>query len=175
LLEFFFSTFIYEKVGRGYANQSKASRAEKLWAHARRVARNRKPYTHMRKLKPWSLATGVARNRTPVQPRTRATQSRGPLQQESHASPSRTRTNTYTRKSKPWAQTRVARFTKPHPYNHVHAQPKAVVPCNRSRTHHQAAPVQTRTRATQRPWSLQQESQASSSRRSTQSNRLQLS
>jgi hypothetical protein len=129
----------------------------------------------MRKLKPWSLATGVARNRTPVQPRTRATQSRGPLQQESHASPSRTRTNTYTRKSKPWAQTRVARFTKPHPYNHVHAQPKAVVPCNRSRTHHQAAPVQTRTRATQRPWSLQQESHASSSRRSTQSNRLQLS
>jgi hypothetical protein len=83
----------------------------------------------MRKLKPWSLATGVARNRkpqpwaqtrvarikaAPVQSRTRANQSRGPLQQESHASPSRTRTNTYTR------------------------NPKAVVPFNRSRTHHQA-------------------------------------
>jgi hypothetical protein len=102
----FFSTFIYEKVGRGYANQSKASRAEKPWSLTRRVARNRKPHTHMRKLKPWSLATGVARNQ------------------------SRTRTTTYTRKT------------------------KAVVPCNRSRTHHQAAPVQTRTRATQRPWSL---------------------
>jgi hypothetical protein len=145
----FFSTFIYEKVGRGYANQSTASRAEKPWSLAtgvarnrkpqpytrnpkpwsltRRVARNRKPHTHMRKLKPWSLATGVARNQ------------------------SRTRTTTYTRKPKPWSlATGVARITKPHPYKHVHAQPKGRGP-------------------------LQQESHASSSRRSTQSNRLQLS
>ena len=88
LLELF-STFIYGKVGRDYANQSKASRAEKPWAHARRVARNRKPQPYTRKSKSWAQ-TRVARIKAaPVQTRTRATKSRGPLQQESHASSSR--------------------------------------------------------------------------------------
>jgi hypothetical protein len=74
----------------------------------------------------------------PVQTRTRANQSRG-LKQESHASPSRTRTTTYTRNPKPWSLAiGVARITKPHPYKHVHAQPKGRGPFNRSRTHHQA-------------------------------------
>ena len=102
-------------MGRGYANQSKASRARS------------------RGLMQEESHAIVSRTRT------RATQSRGPLQQESHAIVSRTRTTTYTRNPKPWSlATGVARFTKPHPYKHVHAQPKGRGPFNRSRTHHQA-------------------------------------
>jgi hypothetical protein len=124
----FFSTFIYEKVGRGYANQSKASRAEKPWSLATGVARNRKPQPYTRNPKPWSLTRRVARNRKP---------------------------HTHMRKLKPWSlATGVARFTKPHPYKHVHAQIKAVG-SNKSRTLHQAAPVQPRTRATQSRGPLQ--------------------
>ena len=73
----------------------------------------------------------VSRTRTRAsqsRTRTRATQSRGPLQQETHAS-------------------------KPHPYKHVHAQLKAVVPCNRSRTHQSRTRTNTYTRNT-KPWSL---------------------
>ena len=131
---------------------------------------------------------------TPIKAKRQEPRSRGLMQEESHAivssartrasqsrtrtraSRSRTRTITYTRKTKPWSlATGVARIVKPHPYNHVHAQHKAVVPHNRSRTHHQAAPVQLRTSATQSRGPSQQESHASSSRLSTQSNRLQLS